>query len=61
VLSFPVILIGVFGSAGLLLAVILLVVLLPRRESEEPGRSSGAGERFSLPPTNGRNGEGFTR
>jgi hypothetical protein len=57
-LSFTAILIGVFGLAGLLLAVILLVVLLPRREPEEP---DDVGERFSLPPANGRNGEGFTR
>jgi len=61
VLSFPVILIGVFGAAGLLLTVILLVVLLPRRESEKPEESRDPGERFSLPPTNGRNGEGITR
>lgn len=60
-LSFSVILIGIFGAAGLLLTVILLVVLLPRRESEEPDEVPAAGERFSLPPTNGHNGEGFTR
>jgi hypothetical protein len=61
VLSFTAILIGVFGLAGLLLAVILLVVLLPRREREEPDDSHEPRERVSLPPTNGRNGEGFTR
>jgi hypothetical protein len=52
VLTFPQILIGVFGSAGLLLAVILLVVLLPRRDHTD-GRDA-------LPPMNGRNGDGFT-
>jgi hypothetical protein len=53
VLSFPAILIGVFGMAGLLLAVILLAALLPRRE-EDAGRDA-------LPPLTGRNGDGFTR
>jgi hypothetical protein len=53
VLTFPQILIGVFGMAGLLLAVILLVVLLPRRDED--------GVHEPLPPLNGRNGDGFTR
>ena len=34
-LTFPQILIGVFGAAGVLLTVILLVVLLPRRDEGE--------------------------
>jgi hypothetical protein len=48
-LTFPQILIGVFAAAGLLLAVILLVVLLPRRDEPRglKGRDSlnGAEER----------------
>ncbi len=53
-LTFPQILIGVFTAAGALLTIILLVVLLPRRD--EP-RS----RRRSLDPlhrVNGRNGDG---
>jgi hypothetical protein len=59
VLSFPLILTGVLSAAGLLLAVILLVVLLPRRDEADPTRQSD--ERDLLPPLTGRNGEGFTR
>ncbi len=52
VLSFPVILVGVFGLAGLLLVVILLVVLLPRREEDGPE---------APPETDGRPEEGMRR
>ena len=47
-LTFPQILIGVFTAAGLLLAVILLVVLLPRRDESRPPvgvRSAASRER----------------
>ena len=54
-LTFPQILIGVFTAAGVLLAVILLVVLLPRREESRRPES-----RDPLPRVNGRNGEGST-
>ncbi len=61
-LSFPLILTAIFTMAGGLLGVILLVVLLPRRD--EGGRPETSG----LPPDDhaerlrppGRNGEGFT-
>ena len=53
-LSFPLILTGVLGAAGLLLAAILLIVVLPRREShdEDEGHVVRA-------PKQSRNGEGF--
>jgi hypothetical protein len=59
VLTFPQILAGVFTLAGLLLAAILLVVLLPRREEREA--SPVPDDRNPLPPLNGGNGDGFTR
>ena len=54
-LTFPQILIGVFTAAGVLLAVILLVVLLPRHDD-----SRGPDSRDQLHRVNGRNGEGST-
>ena len=53
-LTFPEILIGVFGEAGLLLALILLVVLLPRRRGTNHRKSGNDGP---LHRVNGRNGD----
>ena len=55
-LSFPLILTGVLGAAGLLLAAILLVAVLPRRE---PPRE--VDEDAPQAPAASRNGEGFRR
>jgi hypothetical protein len=56
VLSFPLILTGVLSAAGLLLAAILLVALLPRRESQDQGE-----EEAPQAPVASRNGEGFRK
>jgi hypothetical protein len=63
-LSFPLIVTAVFAAAAGLLALVLLVVLLPRRDGGEAGRSDP-----TAPPDldeayrrrGGRNGQGFTR
>lgn len=55
-LSFPLILTAVLSAAGLLLAVILLVALLPRRES--PDRGEGEAPQA---PVESRNGDEFRR
>ena len=52
-LTFPQILIGVFTAAGALLAIILLVVLLPRRDESRSPKSLDP-----LHRVNGRNGDG---
>ena len=54
-LSFPLILAIIFTLAGGLLGVILLVVLLPRRDDRDPPADAEEGHR--LP---GRNGEGYS-
>ncbi|HVS34688.1 MAG TPA: hypothetical protein VMS17_03840 [Gemmataceae bacterium] len=54
-LTFPQILIGVFTAAGVLLAVILLVVLLPRRDEGESAERPPSGD--PLHRVNGRNGD----
>ena len=54
-LTFPQILIGVFTAAGALLAIILLVVLLPRRDESRSPKSLDP-----LHRVNGRNGDGPT-
>ncbi len=55
-LTFPQILIGIFTAAGVLLTVILLVVLLPRRDGREAPRDQETYD--PLHRVNGRNGEG---
>jgi hypothetical protein len=54
-LTFPQILIGVFGAAGVLLTVILLVVLLPRRDEHDSSQHAEDGD--PLHRVNGRNGD----